>query len=263
MPHLLHLAIVITTVFALCVAPSAAQTKDGKQDKPPARKQDIASKLKDDAVTAKDPVIVALDKFSKGKVSSKRQDWRQSLPEPPVQKFAGGREYRWHLLTNHGEMVVRLRPDVAPMHVTSTIYLARTGFYDGLVFHRAIAGFMAQGGCPLGNGTGNAGYKMDTVASAQATHDKAGILSAANEGTPKTESSQFFLTYAPAPHLDGKHTVYGEVIAGRDVLKVFEARSGDNENDKPKEKLALERAWITVVVTEDPPKGEKTDKAGK
>ncbi len=259
-------------VAAALSVPVLAQDKPGPnklgQDKPrageagkPVKKDGVKpTPSKDDAVTAKDPVVVALDKFSKSKVNTKREGWRTSLAEPPKQTFDAARDYVWHVQTNHGELTVRLRSDVAPMHVTNVIYLTRIGFYDGLMFHRAIKGFMAQGGCPLGNGTGNPGYKMESACSAEAKHDKAGILSAANEGKPKTEGSQFFITYAPTPHLDGKHTVFGEVTNGLDVLKAFEERSGTNEPHQPTQKLLIERAWVTVTVKES----EKAKaKAGK
>ncbi len=256
-------------VVAALSVPALAQDKPGR-DKPrageagkPVKKAEAKpTPIKDDAVTVKDPVVVALDKFSKSKVNTKREGWRTALAEPPEQTFDAGRDYVWHVQTNHGELSVRLRPDVAPMHVTNVIYLTRIGFYDGLVFHRAIKGFMAQGGCPLGNGGGNPGYKMESACSAEAKHDKAGILSAANEGKPKTEGSQFFITYAPTPHLDGKHTVFGEVTDGLDVLKAFEERSGTNEADQPTQKLLIERAWVTVK-EKDKEKEKEKEKAGK
>ena len=240
--------------------PGPAATGPTKKD---AANKDAAKAPKDDPVTAKDPVIVALDKISKSAAPKKDDGWRTRLAEPPKQTFAAGRDYFWHLQTNHGELTVRLRADVAPIHVTSVIYLTRAGFYDGLLFHRAIKGFMAQGGCPLGTGTGNPGYKMDSECSNLAKHDKAGILSAANEGQPRTEGSQFFITYGPTPHLDGKHTVFGEVTSGTEVLQAFEERSGTNEADKPTQKLAIERAWMTVVVKANEKENEKEKDSGK
>src|SRR5262245_11449209 len=109
----------------------------------------------DDAMTAKDPAIVAIDKFIQQSVPQTRgQAWKTTLPKPPKLQLAKGTGYEWHLETNKGPMTIRLMPDVAPMHVSSTIYLARLGFYDGLSFHRVITGFMAQGGDPLGRGSG-------------------------------------------------------------------------------------------------------------
>src|SRR5690606_11773573 len=113
-------------------------------------------------------------------VSKKRADWRTSLVAPPQQRFDDKREYLWHLDTSKGELTVKLLPETAPMHVTSTIYLTRQGFYDGLTFHRVIRGFMAQGGCPLGNGNGNPGYRLDGEFDDAVRNDAAGIVSTAN-----------------------------------------------------------------------------------
>lgn len=248
-------ALLVSVLFLSTFVVAQAKPERAKPEKakPPAaapatKATDVKAKPpKDDAVTAKDKAVVALDKFAKSKVSKKRADWRTSLPEPPKQTFDDGYDYLWHLQTNCGDLTVRLFPDVAPMHVTSVIYLTRLGFYDDLTFHRAIKGFMAQGGCPLGNGTGNPGYRLDGEFDAEVKHAKAGILSTANEGKPKTDGSQFFITYAPTPHLDGKHTIFGEVVAGAEVLSAMEARSGTAGADKPTEPLTLARVWITVV----------------
>jgi len=248
-------------VWVVLLVPALAQTKPDRprRDQPGAAKAKAApaakAERKEDAVTAKDKAVAALDKFAAAsKVSKKREDWRQVLPEPPKQAFTPGCDYFWKLQTNLGEITARLRPDVAPMHVTSVVYLTRLGFYDGLTFHRAIKGFMAQGGCPRGDGMGNAGYKMEGEFDAATKHDRAGLLSAANEGRPKTDGSQFFITFAPAPHLDGKHTIFGEVTGGQDVVQALEARSGEDGSDKPTADLRIERASIQVVAL---PKADK------
>jgi cyclophilin family peptidyl-prolyl cis-trans isomerase len=118
-------------------------------------------------------------------------------------------------------------PDVAPMHVSSTIYLTRLGFYDGVIFHRVISGFMAQGGDPLGTGTGGPGYDYDGEYAPSARHDRPGLLSMANAG-PGTDGSQFFLTFVPTPHLDDKDTIFGEVIEGMDTVQALEKRGSDS-----------------------------------
>jgi cyclophilin family peptidyl-prolyl cis-trans isomerase len=134
-------------------------------------------------------------------------------------------------------------PDVAPVHVSSTIFLTRLGFYDGLAFHRVITGFMAQGGCPLGTGTGGPGYQYAGEFDKKAKHDRPGLLSMANAG-PGTDGSQFFLTFVPTPWLDGKHTVFGEVTEGIDALKALEKRG--SESGKTREPLSIQKATITV-----------------
>ncbi|MDH3591147.1 MAG: peptidylprolyl isomerase, partial [Planctomycetota bacterium] len=109
-----------------------------------------------------DPALEACDQCIEGAgIDKSSSNWRTSLKKPPVFPFADGKTYFWNVETTVGPLKVRLMPDVAPMHVSSTMFLARSGFYDGLAFHRVINGFMAQGGCPLGTGTGGPGYKYD------------------------------------------------------------------------------------------------------
>jgi len=119
--------------------------------------------------------------------------------------------------TNKGDINVTLFADDAPVTVTSFLHLASRDFYNGLTFHRVIPNFMIQGGCPLGTGTGNPGYKFECECKPHRRHDKPGMLSMANAG-PNTNGSQFFITHGPTPHLDGKHTVFGETTEGQDVI---------------------------------------------
>ena len=117
--------------------------------------------------------------------------------------------------------------------MTSTIYLTELGFYDGLSFHRVIPGFMAQGGCPVGQGTGGPGYDYEGEFAPSARHDRPGLLSMANRG-PGTDGSQFFLTFVPTPWLDGNHTIFGEVVDGLETLDALEAcGSGSGATSEP------------------------------
>jgi cyclophilin family peptidyl-prolyl cis-trans isomerase len=170
-----------------------------------------------------DPIQSCRAFIEKSKIDKNASGWRTKLPKPPRFEFVAGKEYFWSIETNHGPMRVRLMPDVAPMHASSTIFLSELGFYDDLKFHRVIDGFMAQGGCPLGTGTGGPGYKYDGEFSRAVRHDRKGLLSMANAG-PGTDGSQFFLTFVPTPHLDGKHTIFGEVTEGMDTLSALEQR---------------------------------------
>jgi peptidylprolyl isomerase len=147
------------------------------------------------------------------------------------------------MITTEGKVVIRLMPEVAPMHVTSFLYLTKLGFYDGLSFHRVIPGFMAQGGCPLGTGTGGPGYQFAGEFSDVVKHDKGGLLSMANAG-PGTDGSQFFLTFVATPWLNGKHTIFGEVVEGMDVLKALEA-SG-SQSGKTSKPLKMEKVTAEV-----------------
>lgn len=117
--------------------------------------------------------------------------------------------------TNRGEISLKLFADLAPITVANFVNLAQRGFYNGLKFHRVIPDFMIQGGCPYGRGTGGPGYKFQDEFVQELKHDKPGVLSMANAG-PNTNGSQFFITHVPTPWLDGKHSVFGEVVGKTD-----------------------------------------------
>ena len=125
--------------------------------------------------------------------------------------------------TDRGPIKVELAADKAPLTVANFVNLARRGFYDGLNFHRVIPDFMVQGGCPNGTGTGGPGYRFEDEASNGLGHAR-GVLSMANAG-PNTNGSQFFITHVSTPWLDGKHTVFGKVVEGLDVVDAV--RQGD------------------------------------
>jgi cyclophilin family peptidyl-prolyl cis-trans isomerase len=178
-------------------------------------------------------------------IDRKRDGWRTRLPRFPEIAFARGEEYQWRLETNQGVITLRLFPDTAPQHVANVMYLSELGFYDGLTFHRVVSGFMAQGGCPTGAGNGNPGYTFPAEFNGGPKHDKPGILSMANTGQPSSDGSQFFITFRPASELDSKHTVFGEVVAGMDVVKKLEAQGGPDPGT-PKIPLLIVSARIVV-----------------
>lgn len=128
--------------------------------------------------------------------------------------------------TNKGEIRIDLFPDKTPNTVANFVNLAHRNFYNGLKFHRVIADFMVQGGCPLGTGTGGPGYKFRDEFDSSLKHNKPGILSMANAG-PGTNGSQFFITHVPTPWLDGKHAVFGAVVDDSDQEVVNAIRQGD------------------------------------
>ncbi len=192
---------------------------------------------------ATDPAIAAIDKqIADAKIDKKADRWKERLPKPTQVSFTKGKKYLWVLDTNKGQIEVLLFPDSAPMHVTSTIYLTDLGFYDGVIFHRVIPGFMAQGGDPTGSGRGGPGYRYDGEFGG-AKHNKPGMLSMANAG-PGTDGSQFFLTFVETSYLDGKHTVFGEVVKGMDTVKALEAAG--SPSGATKEKLEIKKATIRV-----------------
>lgn len=191
-----------------------------------------------------DAAIAAIDEFiAEQAVDTSASGWRTHLKRPPLASFDAGSTYFWDLDTNLGAIAVRLLPGVAPMHVTSTLFLTRLGFYDGLSFHRVITEFMAQGGCPLGSGTGGPGYEYAGEFSRDVTHNRPGLLSMANAG-PGTDGSQFFLTFVPTPWLDGKHSIFGEVVDGMPVVQELEARG--SASGRTSEPLAITKATIRV-----------------
>lgn len=143
---------------------------------------------------------------------SKKQ-W-SSAPEMVIDP---DKKYTATMSTEKGDMVIELFADKTPMTVNNFVFLSREGFYDGVIFHRVIADFMAQGGDPTGTGTGGPGYKFADEFHPGLKHDKPGILSMANAG-PGTNGSQFFITHVPTPWLDNRHSVFGQVVEGMDVL---------------------------------------------
>jgi peptidyl-prolyl cis-trans isomerase B (cyclophilin B) len=170
-------------------------------------------------------------------------NWKQNLQQPGIMMFEDGKRYFWDMQTNKGEMSFELFHQTAPKHVTSTIYLTEIGFYDSVIFHRVIPGFMAQGGDPTGTGMGGPGYKYEGEFSPSVLHDRPGILSMANAG-PGTDGSQFFITFVPTKHLNGKHTVFGGITGGMDTLRELE-KSGTSSG-RTSEKLEIIKATIRV-----------------
>ncbi|MGN6150734.1 MAG: peptidylprolyl isomerase [Lysobacteraceae bacterium] len=128
-----------------------------------------------------------------------------------------------HFETDRGPIRIELFADKAPLTVANFVNLVQRGFYNGLVFHRVIADFMVQGGCPQGRGTGGPGYRFEDETNNGVRHER-GVLSMANAG-PNTNGSQFFITHVATPWLDGKHTVFGKVLDGLDVVDAI--RQGD------------------------------------
>jgi peptidyl-prolyl cis-trans isomerase B (cyclophilin B) len=191
-----------------------------------------------------DQAIKQADQFILQKnIDKTNQDWKTSLPQPTTFTFSQDKAYLWHLKTSKGDIHIELMPKVAPTHVSSTIYLTSLGFYDNTIFHRIIPGFMAQGGDPTGTGRGKPGYQYAGEFSNELKHTQGGLLSMANSG-PNTDGSQFFLTFTATPWLDGKHTIFGKVVQGMDVLESLEkygSRSG-----KTNEEVSIITATILV-----------------
>ena len=141
----------------------------------------------------------------------------QQWASAPDMMIDPAKKYTATIATDKGDMVLELFADKTPKTVNNFVFLAREGFYDGITFHRVIADFMAQGGDPTGTGRGGPGYRFEDEFHPDLKHNKPGILSMANAG-PGTNGSQFFITHVPTPHLDNRHSVFGQVTEGIDVL---------------------------------------------
>jgi peptidylprolyl isomerase len=198
------------------------------------------------ACCGQDPAIEKIDDFiTEQKIDKLDLTWKTTLSQPPLLTFTQEKNYFWELQTSQGNLTIQLFTDSAPMHVSSTIYLTKLGFYDGLTFHRVIPSFMAQGGDPIGNGTGNPGYKYDGEFDNDVGHGESGILSMANSG-PGTDGSQFFITFKPTPFLNGKHTVFGKIINDLEgSLAKIEALG--SRRGKTKEPITIIKASIRVA----------------
>jgi cyclophilin family peptidyl-prolyl cis-trans isomerase len=144
-------------------------------------------------------------------------------PSPPSGALDTTKSYTARFKTEKGDIVVELYADRAPLTVENFVNLARAGFYDGTSFHRVIRGFMAQGGDPTGTGTGGPGYQFGDEFHPSLRHDGPGVLSMANAGAG-TNGSQFFITHGPTPHLDDRHSVFGRVTEGMDVVQALRER---------------------------------------
>jgi cyclophilin family peptidyl-prolyl cis-trans isomerase len=136
---------------------------------------------------------------------------------PPAMTIDPKKTYTAIFHTEKGDIEIQLHADKTPKTVNNFVFLAREGFYDGTTFHRVIAKFMAQGGDPTGTGRGGPGYDFADEFDKSLKHDKPGVLSMANAG-PNTNGSQFFITHVPTPWLDNKHSVFGQVVKGMDVV---------------------------------------------
>ncbi|HIF22968.1 MAG TPA: peptidylprolyl isomerase [Gemmatimonadetes bacterium] len=218
----------IVLPFAFVAVSCSTDSVQGETASEEAVEDPVASDT--EAVAAPtDPALAACATFVAGaEINKELGKWKTSLPQPPVFPFDADKSYYWNIETNHGNVKVRLMPETAPMHASSTIYLSTIGFYDDLTFHRIITDFMAQGGCPQGTGTEDPGFEYAGEFDANVKHDRPGLLSMANSG-PGTDGSQFFLTFKATPWLNGKHTIFGEVVDGMDAIKSLESigtRSG-------------------------------------
>jgi cyclophilin family peptidyl-prolyl cis-trans isomerase len=162
-------------------------------------------------------------------------------PSPPDLTIDLDKAYTATLDTNHGEIVIELDPARSPLTVNNFVFLARDGYYDGVIFHRVIENFMIQGGDPTGTGTGGPGYKFRDEIEGQGAYDR-GTVAMANAG-PNTNGSQFFICHADTglPH---SYTIFGKVSSGMDVVDSIATTSTDR-SDRPQEEVVINRVTIS------------------
>lgn len=156
---------------------------------------------------------------------------------PPPMTIDPAKTYIATLTTPRGDIVVKLRPDLAPQTVNSFVFLSRDGFYNGTTWHRVLPSFMAQGGDPTGTGRGGPGYTVPDEFTDKVAFDRPGLLAMANTGMPNSGGSQFFITTAPTPHLNGGYTIFGEVTQGQDIVNGIPLRDPDQNPTTPGEQL--------------------------
>jgi peptidyl-prolyl cis-trans isomerase A (cyclophilin A) len=150
-----------------------------------------------------------------------------------------------HFQTSQGEFRVELFDEQAPGTTANFVSLVEKGFYDGTVFHRVISGFMVQGGCPEGTGRGGPGYKIKDEFHADLGHGGEGVLSMANAG-PNTGGSQFFITLAATPWLDGKHAVFGRVVEGIEVVREI-GQTKTDRGDRPVTQVTVDKVAVEAL----------------
>jgi cyclophilin family peptidyl-prolyl cis-trans isomerase len=164
---------------------------------------------------------------------------QQQWSNPPAMSIDPKKSYTATFKTDKGDIVVELFASKTPTTVNNFVFLARQGFYDNTIFHRVIKNFMVQGGDPTGTGMGGPGYRFRDEFDPSLKHSKPGILSMANAG-PGTNGSQFFLTHVATPWLDGKHSVFGQITKGMDVLLSIPERDPGNRNAPAVKLLTVE-----------------------
>lgn len=170
---------------------------------------------------------------------------RKTYSAAPPMTIDPAKTYIATITTPRGDIVIRLRPDLAPETVNNFVFLAREGFYDGLTWHRVLENFMAQGGDPQGTGGGGPGYTIKDEFTPDMKFDRPGMLAMARTPAPNSAGSQFFITTAPAPWLDGQYTMFGEVIQGQEIVNGIPLRDPEKNPTTPGEQM------LKVAITEE------------
>jgi peptidylprolyl isomerase len=156
---------------------------------------------------------------------------------PPPMAIDPSKQYNATITTPRGDIVIRLRPDLAPETVNNFVFLAREGFYDGTTWHRVLPNFMAQGGDPSGTGAGGPGYTIKDEYTPETKFDRPGLVAMARTSAPNSAGSQFFITTGAAPWLDGQYTLFGEVTEGQDIVQGIPLRDPQQNPTTPGEQI--------------------------
>ena len=240
LPILLTL-LVLAVIMAACVLQPTDEPDETPADAPTQSATAAATAAAPRPATATVPPIA-----TSGPQAGMSGVRRQYSSHPPL-TIDTSAEYVASFRTNQGNFRVQLLPLQAPVTVNNFVFLAKEGFYDGLTFHRVIQDFMIQGGDPTGNGAGGPGYRFQDEISPALIFDSPGKLAMANSGAgTNTNGSQFFITTVPTPHLNGSHTIFGEIIDGQNVVDQI-SRVSTDRRDRPLQRVVIER--IDLVIT--------------
>ena len=252
--HTWHLFGFRAAVFTVAVALGACTEKSGEDGAnvgvTDADGQFDGAGPSDGANAPSDGAIAAIDAFIAENVDRDNPSWRFTLKRPPRLSFNESANYMLSMETNRGPVKIRLLPDLAPMHVSNAIYLARLGYYDGNSSHRAMKGFMVQAGSSNGRGGGSPGYGLKLEAGPTHVYDRPGLLAAARTNDPHSAGSQFFLMLAPYAPLNGKYTIYGELANDAKTESMMTLRAMEEVSNPgdgpPRQPIVFEKFTITV-----------------
>ncbi|NJN65777.1 MAG: peptidylprolyl isomerase [Chloroflexaceae bacterium] len=202
---------------------------------------------------SQEPVSTATSRPTPSPGTASGRGERKTYAALPPMTIDPQGQYDATITTPRGDIVIRLRPDIAPVTVNSFVFLAREGFYDGLTWHRVIRGFMAQGGDPTGTGMGGPGYQVPAEFTDQILYDRPGIVAMARANDPDSAGSQFFITTAPAPFLNEQYTVFGEVMEGQDIVDGIPLRDPETAREPGEEIVRI------TISEEEPPSSSGGD----
>jgi peptidylprolyl isomerase len=230
--------LVLGLIFGLLLSrPSPQQLAQQQQTQVALQMEELATAIEDGQASGDDlsqsgqePAAIPSEQLAKA----------DKYSEAPAMTIDVSKEYIATITTPRGDIVIKLRPDLAPETVNSFVFLSREGYYDGVTWHRVLPGFMAQGGDPTGTGMGGPGYTVKGEFTNEVSFDRPGLVAMARPGNDVDgNGSQFFITTAPATYLDGQYTIFGEVIEGQDIVDGIPLRDPDSATELGEEMLSV------------------------